>query len=456
MSERRGSLRRRLLVAATVVTLLSLVTIGVVLDAAFRGSALQGQRERLLGHVYTLLAAIEVGAEGPRLQGPLPEPRLEQPRSGLYAWLVAPDGDMLWRSASTMGHDTRAPPAAETGESRFETPDETGFGFRLRYGLDWETAGGELERFTVVVAESASAFAARMASFRRSLWGWLGAGATLLLAFQAAMLRWSLAPLRRVGRDLAALEAGDRDALAEDYPREIAQLTRRINTLVDSERRRAARHRENLDNLAHSLKTPLAVVSGVLEEPDPDGLEEARRQVRRIDRSIDYHVRRGSLGAAVPGEGVALSPLAERLAHTLRRAHAHRGGDLSLEVDCPPDLRFAGSEDELMEVLGNLLDNAFKWCRRHIRLQARAEGPRRLTVSIEDDGPGIPDGVREQVLRRGVRLDRQVPGQGIGLALVAELVSDRGGRLSIEQSGLGGARLEVRLPALASPSAGRP
>lgn len=448
MTQRRGSLRRRLLVAATVVTLLALVTIGVVLDAAFRGSALEAQRERLLGQVYTLLAAIEVGTAGPSLQGPLPEPRLEQPRSGLYAWLVAPDGEVLWRSASTMGHDTRAPPAAETGESRFETPEETGYGFRLRYGLDWETAGGERERFTVVVAEDTSAFAGQMAGFRRHLWGWLGAGAVLLLGFQAALLRWSLAPLRRVGHDLAALESGHREALAEDYPREIAQLTRRINALVDSERRRAARHRENLDNLAHSLKTPLAVVSGVLDAPDPAGLDEARSQVRRIDRSIDYHVRRGSLGAAIPGEGVAVAPLAERLARTVRRAHAHRGDGLSLELDCPPDLRFAGSEDELLEVLGNLLDNAFKWCRRRVRLQARSDGPGNLVVTVEDDGPGIPDGVRERVLQRGVRLDREVPGQGIGLALVAALVSERGGRLRIDQGELGGARLELRLPAM--------
>lgn len=447
MSRPRGSLRRRLLVAATAVTLLALLTIGLVLDTAFRASALDAQRERLLGQVYTLLAAIEVGDDGPRLEGSLPEPRLGQPRSGLYAWLVAPDGDVLWRSASTMGHDTRAPPAAKTGESRFESPAETGYGFRLSYGLDWETADGSLERFTVVVAESDGAFAGQIAGFRRQLWGWLGAGAVILLAFQAGLLRWSLAPLRRVRRDLTALEGGQRERLAEDYPLEIGELTRRINTLIASERRRATRHRENLDNLAHSLKTPLAVVSGVLDAPDGDGLAEARVQVRRIDRSIDYHVRRGSLGAAVPGEGVAVAPVAERLAAALARAYGGRPVPVSCNVDCPPGLRFAGSEDELMELLGNLLDNAFKWCDGRVRVAGGAVAAGNLELQVEDDGPGIPDAVRERVLERGVRLDRQMPGQGIGLALVAELVHDRGGRLEIDQGPLGGARITLRLPA---------
>lgn len=441
-----GSLRRRLLLAATAVTLLALVTIGLALDAAFRASALDAQRERLLGQVYTLLAAIEIGPQGPTLQGPLPEPRLGQPRSGLYAWLVAPDGSILWRSTSTMGHDTRAPPAAAAGESRFELPAETGRGFRLRYGLDWETADGELERFTVVVAENDRAFAAQMGGFRRRLWGWLGAGGLLLLGFQAGLLRWSLAPLRRVRQDLAALEQGRRERLAEDYPLEIAELTRRINTLVASERRRATRHRENLDNLAHSLKTPLAVVGGVLDDPDPRGLAEAREQIGRIDRSIDYHVRRGSLGAAVTGEGAAVRAVAERLGRTLARAYGHRGVAVRLELDCPPELRFAGSEDELMELLGNLLDNAFKWARRRVRVTGSQARDGTLSVVVEDDGPGIPDGVRERVLERGVRLDQQVPGQGIGLALVAELVRDRGGRLHIAEGALGGARLAVELP----------
>ncbi|WP_435103242.1 ATP-binding protein [Arhodomonas sp. AD133] len=436
-----GSLHRRLLLTAAAVTLAFTIITGVALDQAFRQSALAAQRERLLGHVHTLLAAVDVGDAGVTLVNALPEPRLSRPGSGLYAWLLDANGEVSWHSRSTLGRDLPQPGPVPAGTMRFQRVDSV---FRLDYGVLWEPANGPPHRFSVTVAESPATFVTQTSGFRRTLFGWLALGAIALLAGLGLTVHWGLAPLRRVAREVADMNEGGRDALASDYPREIALLTDNINALAESERERTRRYRHGLDNLAHSLKTPLAVLRSALASRRDDDLEVAAAQVERIDRSLDYHVRRTGAGSLHASERTPVTPVIERLVRVLE--HARTQTPRAVTIDCPVPLAYSGTEDDLMEIAGNLVDNAWKYARSEIRVSTEADDAGTFRLTVEDDGPGIPAAVRDAVTRRGVRLDEHTPGEGIGLAVVGELVAAAGGTLSIDASPLGGTRVHVKLP----------
>lgn len=443
------SLNRRLLLVAGALVLLFLGVTGAILDQAFRQSLDRAQADRLLGVVYTLLAAAELRPDGLDLPADLPDARLTTPASGLYAQ-VLDTWRTVWTSPSVLGigwHPKRRLPPGAT--DAYQASTEAGRLYALAYGLSWEDAGGRRADFTVHVAEHTDTYSAQLNAFRTSLWGWLGAAALGLLVAQMLVLRWSLRPLTAVARDLRAIEQGCAESLTGRYPLEIAGLVHALNALLKSERERAARYRDTLANLAHSLKTPLAVLRATLEGADAHG-HEALEQIDRIDASIQYQLRRAAAGGRAPLRApLPVEPTLARLLRALAKAYCDK--PLAVESHCASDAVFFGAEGDLMELLGNLLDNAHKWARRRVRITVRPlaaglTGQHGLSLQVEDDGPGIDAAQAQLVLARGVRADEQVPGHGIGLAVVAELVSGFHGRLRIDRSELGGARFRVELP----------
>jgi two-component system sensor histidine kinase PhoQ len=438
------SLNRRLLYVAGAVVLVFLGVTGAVLDQAFRQSLDRAQADRLLGVVYTILAAADLGSRGLELQADLPDARLSTPASGLYAQILSPQG-VVWRSPSLLGIDWQASLRLPAGETQhYQVATDAGQLHALAYGLSWEDAGGRRAEFTVHVAEDAAAYRAQLNAFRTSLWGWLGAAAVALLVAQVLVLRWSLRPLTSVARDLRAIEQGRAEYLQGRYPLEIAGLVHGLNALLRSERDRAVRYRDTLANLAHSLKTPLAVLRASLEGGAVQR-NEALEQIERIDASVQYQLRRAAVGAHAPlSAPLPVEPVLARLLRSL--AKAYRDKPLDVECHCAPDAVFAGSEGDLMELLGNLLDNGYKWARQRIRVTARPVGSRAgLELVVEDDGPGIDPTQAQAVLARGVRADEHVPGHGIGLAVVTDLVASFQGSLQIDRSDLGGARFRITL-----------
>lgn len=429
------SLAGRAALAATLVLASFVALTALALERAFRESAEAARAERLQAQLFLLLGAAELDPHGtPSLPERLPEPRLEQPDSGLYARIVDAAGQTLWRSPSSVGRSLPVP-APGAGLVRAEQAGVAYLGIGLK--VDWETAAGGVPLVFQVV-EDRRGLQAELARFRQSLWGWLAGASLLLLFFQAAALRWGLRPLRSVAGELRAIERGERDALAGDYPRELRGLTDGLNALLRHERAQQARYRDALGDLAHSLKTPLAVLRGSLSDP------QAVEQLERMDRIVAYQLQRAvTSGRSALAAPVPLRPLVERLGRSLAKVYADRA--ITLELDLPQAAAFRGNEDDLMELLGNLLDNAYKWARRRVRVGAREEGA--LQIRIEDDGPGIPPAELPTILSRGGRLDEAVPGQGIGLAVVRDIVQAYGGQLEIERSSLGGAQVRVRLPA---------
>jgi two-component system sensor histidine kinase PhoQ len=301
------------------------------------------------------------------------------------------------------------------------------------------------------VAEDLTGYAAQVASFRHSLWLWLGGAVVVLLAVQAAVLHWSLAPLRQVSDDIAAVERGQAQQLSGDYPKELSGLTRNINAFIANERRQIERHRNTLGDLAHSLKTPLAVVRGMVETARDIDRDELATQANRMSEIVEYQLRRAAAaGQRTLTQPVSVAANVDKLVNSLRKVYAVK--PLAVEQNVPPDLHFYGDRGDLLEVLGNLLDNAFKWGRQTITLSAEAldaEPGRRhgLRLVVADDGPGIDAAMREQVMDRGVRLDGRIEGQGLGLAAVRDIVEAYGGRLSIASEPGCGAEIVVEFSA---------
>ncbi|MCK8517136.1 ATP-binding protein [Methylonatrum kenyense] len=445
------SLQRRLLIVASLVLAAFLGTTGFALDQAFRTSLIQAQQDRLQGFLYTVLAGADVREGQLQVPGDLPEGRFHQIGSGLYAVVLDDQGRTTWRSRSLIGQRLdldRTLPPGERDFYRAELDGERLVG--LAYGLSWEdpeTGGGD---FTLHVAESITFRLEERAAYRRSLWTWLGGAGAGLLVAQLLVLRWGLRPLRRVTRDLQLIERGRKDTLEGNYPREVQGLTERLNQLICSERERTTHYRNSLADLAHSLKTPLAVLRTTLESdssqpPSPQTME----QIERIHETVDYQLGRAALaGPPHFGESTRVQPLARRVMDTLPKTRP--AGPPATTFDCPGEARFPGPEGDLMEILGNLVDNACKWCDDRISLRVDWQAHGRgwlLTLQMEDDGPGVPESARERILQRGQRADETRPGHGIGLAMVSELVANYRGKIQIDRSDrLGGARFTLTLP----------
>jgi two-component system sensor histidine kinase PhoQ len=293
--------------------------------------------------------------------------------------------------------------------------------------------------FTVL--ETADPVEAEVRSYRGSLLLWLGGSALLLVACQGAILAWGLRPLRELAADIDRIESGATDQLGGPYPREVQALTDSLDTLLQSEKARRERVRNTLADLAHSLKTPLAVIRGA--DPGEAGYGAlVREQAGRMDQIVSYQLQRAAGSAHRLLQLVPVLPVAQRLRASLLKVYADRSLDIELAIE--PACRFRGDERDLMEVLGNLMDNACKYGRSRVRVVA-VEGEQ-LAISVEDDGPGIPPERRSAILQRGMRADLQREGQGIGLAVAADIVARYGGELAIAAGELGGARIDLRVP----------
>lgn len=459
MVRRRLSLQARQMLAASLALVAFLGLTGYALDRAFAEAALNSQRERLENFAKAYLSGTEVLRSGAIVMPSVaPDPRFDRPGSGLYAVVVGTD--VHWESSSSLGR--RLPPPEQGKPSlvgRLDGPlKSTESSERpllvYRYSLTtiFETGRGELT-LTLGIYEDASYVAAQIGVFRRTLWAWLGAAALVLALVQALALRWSLRPLAGVEKALADVQQGSVARLLDEHPRELQPLTESINALIDSERRNLEQVRRTLGDLAHSLKTPLAVLQSRLDAGAlcEDLREDVRAQVQRMNEIVGYQLSRaarsGHVLFAVP---LKIEATAEEIVLGLEKIYAAKG--VLAEFDIDPLARFHGEFGDLQELLGNLLENAFKWAERRVSLQVSVlsapVGKRSGVVfAVEDDGPGIPEEQVDRLLQRGVRGDERVQGHGIGLSIVQDIVAAYQGALTVERgSELGGARFVARFP----------
>lgn len=436
------SIRTRLLLGAALVLLAFLAGAGLAVQRANAESVRTAYFGRLQSSIYLLLAAAELDAGGALVMpSGFAEPRLSLPGSGLYAGIYNVLPGEQWQSASTLG---LAPPfrrSLPAGQWRNETVEGGGKSFlSVSYAVTWKVSAREAP-LVLTVLEDRAAFDREVGAFSRTLWLWLGGAAALLVLAQLCLLRWGLAPLRQVASEIRRIEEGGQSRIEGRYPSEIAGLTDNLNTLIEQERVRQTRHRDALSFLAHSLKTPLAVLRSALAEPAQLPATVAQ-QVKRMDDIVQHQLGRAIAGGAARfAPPLLLAPVLERIQGALAKVYAGKALDFSIE--CPTELAWRIDEGDLFEMLGNLLDNAAKWARSRVGVRVSRDAGR-LCIRIEDDGPGFSD--TESVLRLHVRGDERVPGHGVGLAVVSDLVASHQGELKLSGSAMGGGQVDIVLP----------
>ncbi|PKM10467.1 MAG: sensor histidine kinase [Gammaproteobacteria bacterium HGW-Gammaproteobacteria-3] len=443
------SLSFRLLVSAGVVLAAFFALVAIVLEQGYRQSAEQALQSTLRIQVYALLSAAEMSKSG-RIKMPkiLREPRFINPGSGLYACIQKAGGDVQWRSPSSIGLNLSNAPKMTSGEYLFLLDDQGRY--VLHYDVIWENETGKEQEYVFSVAEDSQFVTKQVDRFRTTLRSLLTLIGLVLILFQFAVLRWSLKPLRLIVKDLEAIERGEKMRLDGFYATELQGLAGNLNALVSSERAHLERYRNTLADLAHSLKTPLAILRGWVDSSQVNR-QTVQDQISRMDEIVEYQLQR----AAAKGEKkitgtVDVSVVIDKIIASMHKVYADKA--IHFEIEKPDNFKVYCEQGDIYEIAGNLIDNACKWCDSNIKVSLSNKSQTRqndfaLVLQVEDDGPGIPADHLQNILKRGVRADQNTHGHGIGMAVVNELIELLGGRLVGDKSEvLGGMRWQVYLP----------
>jgi signal transduction histidine kinase len=431
-----------------------LVVAGIILAALYRQATERAFDERLLVYANDLAADLVGPADqdGQRGVGSLGDPRFDIPLSGWY-WqlgrLEAKPRD-LRASRSLFGNPLPqlAEPSPDRRFGQIRKDYASGPEGRLLRVLERDIDLGEDGRFVVRIAGPADEITGAQGRFILALvvtFLLLGMALGLSVLFQ---IRFGLKPLLDLSAAVGSIRRGQSERIAGAYPSDIAPLAEELNLLLEANREILERARTQVGNLAHALKTPLSVILNEANEPTPELSTRVREQAAIMRDQMDYYLNRARTAALAGTLGAAteVGPVLEALARTFGKIYREK--DLALDLEAADGLRFRGERQDLEEMAGNLVDNACKWARSQVAVTAEVtqeKGRAVLRIIVDDDGPGLPPEAREEVMKRGKRLDETKPGSGLGLSIVSELATIYGGRLELGRSPLGGARAELSL-----------
>lgn len=405
---------------------------------------------------YSILAVAEVEQASLVMPEVLIENQFNVSGSGLYAFIsgqkntqaatnkinTAKQSTTLWRSQSllTLNLPDQLPEqlaALITGDKKFSSIELNGLlHFIYSYAVSF-SENGQSYPLTVHVLRDKQSYSQLITDFKQQLWFGLAALMVIILLLQLIWLLWTLKPLSTLEKEVKAIEQGKAQRLTGLYPKELSQLTSQLNQLLDTEQKQRQRYRNALSDLAHSLKTPLAVLQAQSNISVVN-----QEQINRINSTIDHQLKRAqSAGSSSWLLGVEIQPVVEKLLNTLAKIYQQEPKEVTLKIT--DKLSFKGDEADLLELLGNLLDNAYKAARTTILLTI-IQQDNRLVINVEDDGVGIKEQEILHILERGVRADTYQEGHGVGLAIVRDLVASYQGELHIACSDkLGGAQFQI-------------
>lgn len=423
-----------------------------MLEKAFRASLFAAERESLLAHTYSMMALAEPDDGFLLLPEVLTNSRFNDPGSGLYAQVVDDEFGPIWQSISlSISPLVNLAPLEKVPMGRLDVKEATINDekyFISRFNTVWEIDNIDRE-YQFMVIHSQDQFHEELTRYRTHLAIWLSGLALLLIVIQTAIIRWGLIPLKRLANDIRELESGNIKKLDNNYPNEILPVTENINLLIESEQKQRKRYKNTLGDLAHSLKTPLSVVRSVLEKfnQEQPHYQEHREaideQVDRMANIINHQLNRATANRATFSSNINIANITKRIGNALEKVY--RDKNITFNCDIPENIEYPAQEDDFMEALGNLIENAFKYGTSKVSVNAK-EAQNCLTICIEDDGNGVPPHLRDAILKRGARVDTTRPGQGIGLAVAAEIISSYDGGISVEKSTLGGAKFGLEFP----------
>ncbi|MGI4819008.1 MAG: ATP-binding protein [Janthinobacterium lividum] len=453
------SLTRRLIWLAAGWILLALVVTGIVLTSVFQESALRRLGSTLSDTIDEVVVASTITPEGHVFIGSIRDARTERLLSGKY-WMVAEptaEGDLeiIARSESLAELDLAIDEGLEQrlvralGQTVSYSAEDGPKGEPLRIAASMKTLPGRTTPVVFFAAIDRSDVDADTRQFATVTWLamlLLGVGLVTAVFIQ---VRVGLRPLFDLRRAIADVHNGRANRAEGEYPREIQPLADQVNRLLEHNQETVERQRTHVGNLAHALKTPLAVMlaeAGTQEGPLPDIV---RRQAQVMRDQVEHHLRRARAAARAShglGERTPVGDVLDELAVMIERVFEEKG----VEIDwrAPDELAFRGERQDLQEIFGNLIENAGKWSRRRVRVSAGPAMPGQMIAVVEDDGPGIPEDQRDTALKRGTRMDEDTPGTGLGLSIVDELVRAYGGRVTLGASDLGGLKVVLELPSV--------
>ncbi|MBB3184223.1 signal transduction histidine kinase [Halomonas fontilapidosi] len=438
---RQLSLASRLLLASLLTLTLALPLAGAGLSHYFRTTATAAFDERLDALLNVVVAGLDWAPAEQQLvhERSLGDPRFEQVFSGWY-WQISDGAARVLTSRSLW--DQRLPVRSHRQVMIRDLPGPRGTPLRvIERDIQLAPLDGPLH---VSVAVSRETLDAELARFTRLVTLLLVGLGVLLLVTLALQVRWGLAPLRRLQADLQQVENGDAERLDTRLSPELARLAQAMNGVLDRDRRLMTHARHAAGNLAHALKTPVSVLTTLADGTDEPRRTRIRDELTRIDAAVRHHLARASAaGDAALAPRVAASDVLAPIFTGLGRLAKRRG--LTLSHNLPAEMRVRMEAQDLQELVGNLLDNALRWAEDRVEVSGGNDAGGSW-LEVEDDGPGMDKAQRQAALTRGARLDEQRPGNGLGLAIVADLVKLSGGRLELARSPLGGLAVRVWLP----------
>lgn len=447
-----NSISLRLILANAIVLASLMLLIFLSLQHTVYARAEQAQMDRMQGLVYGILGASELTSGGQLLINTfsLPDERLRQPESGLSAAVYDSHKNPVWTSESQQFLQHKES-TVRIGRWRFQAnlEDTDAPWFSLRFGFSWSDLDGEEKAFNLLLVESAGDYLRQMTQLEHGLWVTLITSALVLLLLQFAVLYWGLRPLASMSQSLKMIQDGRRESIDTRLPGELQPVASSLNALLQSERNRQKQYRNVIDDLAHSLKTPLAVMQNLSQHRDIPENEQRTlaEQSTRMKEIIAYHIKRAaSRGHRPLGQSVAIAPLVSRLCNSLGKVYAQK--NMQFENSLRKELQLRADEADLLEIFGNLMENACKYGKGvvHVSGENKKDGSHEFV--IEDNGPGFPQEYSHRLMMRGRRADRKIEGQGIGLAIAGELLAAYGGSIEIGHSEkLGGARVVLHFSA---------
>ena len=456
------SLVKRMFISSTLVLCAFLVSAALMLNTVFTISLESIVQEKLTLHIYQLLAVGESDNDQIQLPTRVAEPRLNQQQGSLLAFVteLAPETQQqeVWRSLSATGK-TFSFPAPNSGDWFFGRAQGAGGAeyYVSSYNTTWSNNSGGKTKYIFTVMEDFSYYQSQLTKYRAAIIIGLLLFGLIFLLLQTIILRVGLSPVRRITADIEAMNNGKARSLSGQYPKELKPLTTNLNILIGNERHQRERYRNRMADLSHSLKTPLSVLRGIETDIDNLGQPVSRKsmmdtltkQVGRMTNIVDHQLQRAILnGAPTVFSTINIADSANELVAALNKVYANKA--IECELNIGPALSFYGDENDLIEIIGNLLDNAYKHAKQSVcfsvtKTNIKPTGPQ-LHLTFADDGHGVPLAKRATIIKRGVRLDSSGEGQGFGLSIVADIVNNYQGKLTIEDSSLGGASFNITIP----------
>lgn len=442
-----NSLKARIIVSVLFMIIVLLPIVGLTISNAYEQHMKASINNELSAYSFSILAVAEIENAELMMPEQLLEAQFNVSQSGLYAFFTKTiaqlnetmkESDFLWRSQSLLTvSDLRHIKIPNLGEKQFYLANLEGVPhFVYSFTVNFSSEAGQ-QLMTLHIVKQRDQIEKLLQEFQQKLWSALFVLMTVLVILQLIWLMWSLKPLSLLKRELSDIEQGKSALLSEQYPNELAQVTQQLNVLLTAEQNQRKRYRNALSDLAHSLKTPLAVIKS-----QQNLTPQINVQLDNMNAMVEHQLKRAqSAGQSSWHLGIDVAVSVNKLIPSLQKIYADKKLNFMLNID--QEATFKGDEADLFEILGNLLDNASKAANKKVQLTVKtlmASNNKKLSMIIEDDGVGISDDMKGEILNRGTRADTYQHGHGIGLAIVRDLVESYQGSIVIETSSLGGAK----------------